>query len=248
MATFAPSATGSGARCCYAHNRIAPYCVVRILCNSSHVQDTFVNQRICFSCNREGHVLCDYPQLYLYRRHFQYFCDIGDAAAFILLHADHEIGEPAHEVLAYVLILRLNFYKMQMRLTKRTNIFWPVLPNCWPSSTARTQTQFRRSLPVVLIRTRTDISFYRSQSSKKSYKRWCYTSAPPRISTFVSILAFPALSAEKIGCNVRNGSRWRRLICLPTYRRSYSRVIRYVHLMEFSWLLQLPFSQNTDIL
>lgn len=57
--------------------------------------------KVYFGCKQEGLFLRDFPQRDRYKRRFQYFCDIGVAAAYFLAHEDQEIDDSAHEVLTY---------------------------------------------------------------------------------------------------------------------------------------------------
>lgn len=70
-------------------------------------------RKVCFVCKKEGHFLRDFPQRDHYCRRFQYFCDIGDDAAFILLHKHQEVNDPAHKVLAYFIGAKAELAKNQ---------------------------------------------------------------------------------------------------------------------------------------
>lgn len=57
--------------------------------------------KVCFGCKQEGHFLRDCPQRQNYTPRFQYFFDLGDAAAFLLAHFDSAINDNGEEILTF---------------------------------------------------------------------------------------------------------------------------------------------------
>lgn len=58
-------------------------------------------RKICYVRNQEGHFLRDRPNRDKYRRRFQYFCNIADAAVFFLFNEEVEVDDNGHQMFAY---------------------------------------------------------------------------------------------------------------------------------------------------
>lgn len=56
---------------------------------------------VCYGCRQEGHILRDCPHRNRHHKQFQYFIDLGDAAAFFLSNDANEVDDPGHDVLHY---------------------------------------------------------------------------------------------------------------------------------------------------
>lgn len=124
-------------------------------------------RKVCFVCKKYGHFLRDCPQRDLYRRRFGYFCDNGDAAAWIISHEDQDIDDSPTTFLHILLMIRANISMKMMSLKKLIIPLWVESMICSPSFTNMIETLSGYHLPVACIITCTDKSLYRFQSSNK---------------------------------------------------------------------------------